>query len=151
MQIQWQLLPSQSLSIHQLYAILALRNQVFVVEQQCAYQDIDGLDLLADTYHVLGMQNGRLLAYARLLDTEHTSSALRIGRVLVDARFRGQALGQALMQHVMQQLLQHWPDQHVYLSAQAHLQQFYAKFGFHRVTEPYLEDDIAHVGMAWSR
>ena len=145
MSIEWQWLSSTALTLTQLYDGLALRSQVFVVEQQCAYQDVDGLDLQSDSYHIFAYRQQQLLAYARVLHTD--SPCVVIGRVVVDARHRGQGLGAALMTQLMQQIATHWPSKDRYLSAQAHLQHFYGKFGFCTVTDQYLEDGIPHVGM----
>lgn len=145
--MEWQCIASSQLSLKQLYAALTLRCQVFVVEQQCPYLDADGLDLEPDSYHVFGYHAQQLVAYARIL---HSSTAcVVIGRVVVDAAHRGQGLGDALMMQLMQQMSLRWPDKRRYLSAQAHLQHFYGKFGFRTVTDQYLEDGIPHVGMQY--
>ncbi|KAA8733692.1 GNAT family N-acetyltransferase [Acinetobacter qingfengensis] len=149
MQLQWQLQHSSQLSLQQLYEILALRNQAFIVEQNCPYQDLDGLDLLASTYHVLAYRKeGKLVAISRLLDVGQAQQDVRIGRVVVTSEYRGYGVGDQLMAQSLQHAQQlKMSQQGIYLSAQAHLQHFYAKFGFQTVTEPYLEDEIPHVGM----
>ncbi|HCO1018533.1 TPA: GNAT family N-acetyltransferase [Escherichia coli] len=118
--IEWQDLHHSELSVSQLYALLQLRCAVFVVEQNCPYQDIDGDDL----------------------------EPVVIGRVIVSEALRGEKVGQQLMSKTLETCTHHWPDKPVYLGAQAHLQNFYQSFGFIPVTEVYEEDGIPHIGMA---
>lgn len=146
--IQWQDLHHSDLTVPQLYALLQLRCEVFVVEQACVYQDIDGEDLLGENRHILGWQGDRLVAYARLLKNEDDFSPVTIGRVIVSPGVRGEKLGYQLMEYVLASCAQHWPEHALYLGAQAHLQNFYRHFGFIPVTEIYDEDGIPHVGMA---
>ena len=146
--IQWQNLHHSDLTVPQLYALLQLRCEVFVVEQACVYQDIDGEDLLGENRHILGWQGDRLVAYARLLKNEDDFSPVTIGRVIVSPGVRGEKLGYQLMEYALASCTQHWPEHALYLGAQAHLQNFYRHFGFIPVTEIYDEDGIPHVGMA---
>ncbi|GHD89881.1 GNAT family N-acetyltransferase [Pseudocitrobacter sp. RIT415] len=146
--IQWQDLHHSDLTVPQLYALLQLRCEVFVVEQACVYQDIDGEDLLGENRHILGWQGDRLVAYARLLKNEDDFSPVTIGRVIVSPGDRGEKLGYQLMEYALASCAQHWPEHALYLGAQAHLQNFYRHFGFIPVTEIYDEDGIPHVGMA---
>ncbi|MBP2167633.1 ElaA protein [Erwinia toletana] len=147
MDLLWQDLHHTELSVAQLYDILALRSRVFVVEQQCIYQDIDGGDLLLDNRHILGMLDDKVLAYARILTPETAQPAVRIGRVIISPEARGLNLGYRLMEQAIASCEQHWPGISIYLSAQAHLQGFYGRLGFKPVGEIYLEDDIPHIGM----
>ncbi|WP_435945697.1 GNAT family N-acetyltransferase [Dryocola sp. BD586] len=144
----WQDLHHSELDVPSLYTVLALRNAVFVVEQNCPYQDLDGDDLVGENRHILGWRDGRLVAYARILKSASGLEPVVIGRVIVDASVRGEKLGYKLMEQAMASCRQHWPDSSIYLGAQAHLQAFYARFGFKPVTEIYDEDGIAHIGMA---
>ncbi|WP_110669622.1 GNAT family N-acetyltransferase [Salinicola halophilus] len=130
-----------------LYELLALRVAVFVVEQRCAYQELDGQDLLATTQHLLVHREGRLAATLRLLAPSDPREAIAIGRVVIAPAQRGSGLGHALMQEALQRIETAWPERDAYLSAQAHLQHFYAGHGFRAVTDVYLEDDIPHIGM----
>jgi len=147
MNIDWQDRHHSELTPHELYALLALRSAVFVVEQQCAYLDVDGNDLRADNRHLLGMAGGQLVAYARLLSPEDESSPVKIGRVIVSDRVRGARLGNRLMEQAIGRCQQHWPGRDLFLSAQAHLENFYQRHGFIAVGERYLEDGIPHVDM----
>lgn len=146
--LNWQDLHHSQLSVSSLYAVLALRNAVFIVEQNCPYQDIDGDDLVGENRHILGWKGDRLVAYARILLGDNEFEPVVIGRVIVDNTVRGEKLGYQLMEQAMSSCQHHWPEKAIYLGAQAHLQAFYTHFGFKPVTDIYDEDGIAHVGMA---
>ncbi|WP_313083616.1 GNAT family N-acetyltransferase [Atlantibacter sp.] len=146
--IHWHDLHHSELDVPTLYAVLQLRCAVFVVEQTCAYQDIDGDDLVGENRHILGWHDGRLVAYARILKSDNDFEPVVIGRVIVDASLRGEKLGQQLMSQTLASCQQHWPGKALYLGAQAHLQGFYQRLGFAPVTEIYDEDGIPHIGMA---
>ncbi|CAM8676433.1 MULTISPECIES: GNAT family N-acetyltransferase [Leclercia] len=146
--IQWQDLHHSELSVPVLYALLQLRCEVFVVEQTCPYQDIDGEDLVGENRHILGWKDNRLVAYARILKSDDDFSPVVIGRVIISREVRGEKLGYALMEHALRSCENNWPDKALYLGAQAHLHTFYARFGFVQVTDIYDEDSIPHVGMA---
>ena len=146
--IRWQDLHHSELTVTDLYAVLKLRCEVFIVEQTCPYLDIDGDDLVGQNRHLLGWKENQLVAYARILKSEDDLEPVVIGRVIVSEQVRGEKLGYQLMERAVASCQQHWPQHALYLSAQAHLQNFYARFGFQPVTEIYLEDDIPHIGMA---
>ena len=146
--IQWQDLHHSQLTVPQLYALLKLRCEVFVVEQNCPYLDIDDDDLVGENRHLLGWRDNTLVAYARILKSESEYDPVVIGRVIVSEAVRGEKLGYQLLSRAVASCEQHWPQHALYLSAPAHLQNFYARFGFRPVTEIYLEDDIPHIGMA---
>lgn len=146
--IQWNDLHHSQLTVQQLYALLQLRCEVFVVEQTCPYQDVDGDDLVGENRHILGWRDGELVAYARILKSEAEFEPVVIGRVIVSRTVRGEKLGVQLMEQTLASCLQHWPQKALYLGAQAHLQPFYARFGFAPVTDVYDEDGIPHIGMA---
>lgn len=139
-------LPFGALSSHTLYALLRLRAQVFVVEQRCVFQDMDGAD--ADCLHLLcEASDGRLLASARLVPAGLKYAESSIGRVVSDPAARPLKLGHTLMAEAVRQLLQLWGPQPIRIGAQAHLQHFYQRHGFVTASEPYDEDGIAHVEM----
>jgi len=147
MAIDWICKHHTELSTQQLYAILRLRAEVFVVEQQCVYLDVDGQDLLGDTCHLMAWQEQRLVAYLRLLDPVQQGGAVVIGRVVTAPSVRGQGLGHEMMLQALGHAEEKWPGQPMYLSAQAHLQGYYGRYGFEPVGEVYLEDGIPHIGM----
>lgn len=147
MPIEWLCKHHSDLGKEQLYAILKLRSEVFVVEQKCPYLDIDGEDLASDTCHLMAWQDDTLVAYLRLLDPTSQGGDVVIGLVVIAPHARGKGLGHELMEQGLKHAEQLWPDVPVYLSAQAHLQDYYARHGFKVAGEAYLEDGIAHVGM----
>ena len=135
------------LSVHELQALLVLRQQVFVVEQNCPYQDADELD--ARSWHLFALDEaGRALATCRLIPAgqsqRHAEAA--IGRLAVAQQARGSGMGRALMQEALRQLAQLSPGP-VRIAAQQHLQGFYESLGFVAVSSPYLEDNIPHLDM----
>ena len=146
--IDWQDLHNSELNVSQLYALLQLRCAVFIVEQNCPYQDIDGDDLVGENRHILGWQNGELVAYARILKSDDDLEPVVVGRVIVSKAWRGEKVGQQLMNKTLESCARYWPGKPIYLGAQAHLQNFYHSFGFTPVTEIYEEDGIPHIGMA---
>jgi ElaA protein len=150
MELTWADRSADELTTAELHAILALRNRVFVVEQECAYQDIDGLDLDPGTRHLWATRDGELVAYARLRAPDPTGRA-RIGRVIVLPLVRGQQVGRRLMERALASCATHWPAADVQVSAQAHLRDFYASLGFVAEGEEYLDDGIPHQDMALAR
>ncbi len=147
MTVDWVCKHHNDLGKEQLYAILRLRNEVFVVEQKCIYQDIDGQDLLGDTHHLMAWKDDELVAYLRLLDPDTQGGDVVVGRVIVAPVARGTGLGHRLMVEALKQIDDIWPDTPIFLCAQAHLQGYYARYGFLVAGEEYLEDDIPHIGM----
>ena len=147
MTIEWVCKHHSDLGKEQLYALLKLRSEVFVVEQKCAYPDLDGQDLEGDTYHLMGWEDDQLKAYLRLLDPQSQGGDVVIGRVITAPQARGQGVGHEMMEQALKQAEKHWPQVPIYLSAQAHLQGYYGRYGFVVAGEEYLEDDIPHIGM----
>ena len=147
MTVNWVCKHHNDLGKEQLYAILRLRAAVFVVEQKCVYQDIDDQDLEGDTHHLMAWQDNQLVAYLRLLDPELNGGDVVIGRVLVAEAARGTGLGHKMLAETLKQIDDIWPQTPIFLSAQAHLQGYYARYGFKVEGEVYLEDDIPHIGM----
>jgi len=147
MTIEWVCKHHSDLGKEQLYALLKLRAEVFVVEQKCVYQDIDGQDLEADNHHLMGWDGDRLVAYLRLLDPQTQGGDVVIGRVVTAPEARGTGLGHSMLDEALRQAENIWPQVPIYLSAQAHLQGYYGRYGFVVAGEEYLEDDIPHIGM----
>ncbi|WP_432460433.1 MULTISPECIES: GNAT family N-acetyltransferase [unclassified Agarivorans] len=145
--IRWQWLSFEQLTNQQLYQVLELRESVFVVEQNCPYQDADGKD--PEAWHLLGSTpQQQLLCYARVFEPSPLTAS--IGRVVIAASARGDGLGQQLMQQAIDFCQQRWPQAQIAISAQRYLEDFYQKLGFEICSEPYLEDDIPHIGMQFS-
>lgn len=133
------------LTTPELYKILNLRNEVFVVEQNCAYLDTDGTDEVAN--HLLIWKDEVLVAYARIFSPGIKYPTTSIGRVVVSPAHRNLKLGHLLMEHAVKAVEDLYKTQIITISAQAHLQRFYTAHGFETVSEEYMEDDIPHVEM----
>jgi ElaA protein len=145
MTTNWKIKPFQALSLSELYSILQLRSEVFVVEQNCVYQDIDGKDEKA--LHVLGEFDGKIVAYARLFKPNDYFEKSSIGRVIVDQDFRDKKLGRFLMREAIEAIRNHFGETQITISAQLYLKFFYESLGFIQTSEMYLEDDIPHIEM----
>jgi ElaA protein len=143
--LDWQWLPFDRLSVTQLYAVLALRQQVFVVEQRCAFLDADGVD--PQCWHGLGERDGALLASARIVPPGLAFAEPAIGRVVTAPSARGLGEGRALMREAIAQTQRLYPGAPIRIGAQQHLARFYASLGFTIASAPYDEDGIPHVEM----
>lgn len=145
-QIAWHRAQFSELSASTLYAILAARVAVFVIEQNCPYQELDGLDQVSHHLWASAEPHG-ILAYARITAPGSRFVDPSIGRVITTAPARGTGLGRELMVGAIDHCEQLHPGQPIRISAQQHLQAFYASLGFEFVRGPYLEDDIPHIEM----
>jgi ElaA protein len=147
--VTWQCRPFAELTAVELYAVMEARQRVFVVEQKCAYLDADGTDHLA--LHLLGWRStpdGLVLsAYARLFPPGTKYAEPSMGRVLTHSAVRGSGLGKALMAEAIDRIADAGWGSSIRLEAQIHLEAFYEEFGFRRVSDPYLQDDIWHIEM----
>lgn len=141
----WKQQGFNELSIHELYSYLQLRVNVFIVEQNCPYPELDGYD--EKSYHLAFVENNEPLAYARILPSGLKYARISIGRVIVKKEARGKGLAKELMNECLQFIEEKWPNQEIQLQAQAHLAHFYGSFGFKAISEEYLEDNIPHVDM----
>ena len=135
----------QDFSVDMLYRILHLRAEVFVLEQQCIYQDVDFKDQQA--LHVLGYLQNELVAYARIYREEDNKSGVSIGRVLVLEKFRKLNYGHSLMNFIKTTIDSNFKDCTICISAQLYLISFYTSHGFVAKGEEYLEDGIPHIAM----
>ena len=143
--IEWRCLAFDQLSASELYAVLQLRSEVFVVEQACVFQDMDGADPQA--IHLLGNLDGQLVAYARCFDAGGKFVEASIGRVVTRKALRGSGVGHVLMKQAIVYLFHTWGTQAIRIGAQAHLEDFYGQHDFHKAGPVYLEDGIAHIEM----
>ena len=146
MTIRWHCLPFESFPALILYDVLRLRSEVFVVEQNCVFQDIDRQDI--DAYHLLGYNEaGELVAYARLFDAGKCYAEASIGRVIVAQPFRRYSLGRELMRQALAHSDALFGPQANKIGAQQHLEGFYNEFGYEQCGPMYVEDGIPHIPM----
>lgn len=145
MNLKWETKPFGALSICELYQLLHLRSEVFVVEQNCVYQDIDGKDEKA--LHLIGKYNHQVVAYARLFKAGDYFANASIGRVVIKAEYRDRKWGHDLMQQAIAGIENHFGESNITISAQLYLKKFYESQGFIQTSETYLEDDIPHIEM----
>jgi ElaA protein len=137
------------LTINELYEILKLRAEVFVVEQECAYQDIDNKD--RHCYHLMNWDDGELVGYARIVDKEISYDVPAIGRVITAMGHRGRGIASEIVEWARDFILGELDEDEIRLSAQAHLVDFYGRAGFRAIGEGYLEDGIPHIEMVYER
>lgn len=145
MNIAWRFVPFDALTAGELYELLQLRAEVFVVEQACAFQDMDGADHHA--MHVLGTADDELVAYARCFPAGIKFPEASIGRVITRESVRGSGTGHELMRRCIACVSQYWGEQRIRIGAQARLEKFYLQHGFLSAGAPYIEDGIPHVEM----
>lgn len=145
MQLQFKIKRFNELSVGELYEILQLRSEVFVVEQNCVYQDVDGKDEKA--LHVLGKVDHKIVAYARLFKANDYFENASIGRVAIAELFRANKWGHDLIKESISGIESNFGAQPITISAQLYLKNFYEQHGFYQVTETYLEDGIPHIEM----
>ena len=141
----WVINDWQTLKKSDLYQIIQLRNRVFVVEQNCVYQDADGNDQKA--YHLFAKQDDKLFAYARIFKSGDYFDNASIGRVVVAPEFRKQHLGKKLMQKAIDFILNDLQENSIEISAQTYLIKFYKDLGFVPFGNEYLEDNLPHIRM----
>ena len=147
--ISWRFVSFEELTTRELYEVLQLRSEVFVVEQTCIFQDMDGAD--QEAMHLLGTVNGQLAAYARCFAASAKFPEASIGRVTTRDTLRGGGAGHVLMREAVARVLAHWGPQAIRIGAQERLEKFYMQHGFLDAGVPYIEDGIAHIEMVRAR
>jgi ElaA protein len=145
MKIEWVKKKWSEVSLEELYSVLRLRSEVFVVEQDCVYQDIDNKDQIA--IHLLGYINKELIAYSRLFNEGDYFKETSFGRAIIKKEKRGQGYGDELVKESLKTIKNYYGNKKVKISAQAHLKSFYSKHAFIAKGKEYLEDGIPHVSM----
>jgi ElaA protein len=143
--VQWKIKAFDALTVYELYDILKLRSEIFVVEQNCAYLDLDGKDKIA--LHLFGEFEGKIVAHARLFKAGICFDNASIGRVTVDANYRDKKWGHDLMREAIAGILLHFDESKITIGAQLYLKKFYESHLFVQTGEMYLEDDIPHIEM----
>lgn len=145
MEIQWLRKKFEALSPYEVYAILQLRNEVFVVEQSCVFQDADDKD--QDCFHLMGFFNNKLVAYTRLVPPGVIYTAASIGRVVTSPAVRREGAGRELMKKSIEECYALFGLMPIKIGAQFYLKKFYESFGFQQISDIYLEDGIEHIYM----
>ena len=145
MNIRWHCKAFNNLTPGELYAIIRLRNEVFVVEQNCVFQDADNKD--QECLHLMGWIEGRLAAYTRLAPPGYIYAEASIGRVITSSEFRNKGIGHELMQKSIEECKKVFGSIAIKIGGQYYLKNFYASFGFKQISDIYLEDGIEHIYM----
>lgn len=145
MELQWKIKPFNALSVNELYDILRLRSEIFVVEQNCVYLDLDGKDKVA--LHLFGEYEGKIVAYVRLFKAGICFDNASIGRVTVAANYRDRKWGHELMREAIVGIALHFGESKITIGAQLYLKKFYESHKFIQSSDMYLEDDIPHIEM----
>ncbi|MGG5507597.1 MULTISPECIES: GNAT family N-acetyltransferase [unclassified Myroides] len=143
--IHWHTKAFEELTIDELYDIMQLRTNIFVVEQNCPYPELDGKD--KNCLHVFATQGGKVVAYARIVPPGLSYKEISIGRVVVHAAHRKDGLGRILIDLTLEKIEEEFGMQPIQIGAQTYLKKFYGSFGFEPASEEYLEDGIPHVDM----
>ncbi len=149
MQLNWILKKFDELTATELYAIMQLRNEVFVVEQNCVYQDADGKD--RKSFHFMGWDGAMLVAYARIIPQEISYTEANIGRVVTSPKYRGAGAGRELMQLSINNTFRLFNCTSIKIGAQLYLKKFYEALGFVQCSDQYPEDNILHIEMMLSK
>ncbi len=145
MLLQWTCKYFDELTPHELYALIHLRNEVFVVEQHCVFQDADNLDQVC--YHLMGFHRAELAACTRLVPAGIAYDEISIGRVATSPKYRGHGAGKVLMQKSIEECYRLFGEQDIKIGAQLYLKKFYESFGFVQCSKLYDEDGIDHIKM----
>lgn len=147
--MNWELKKFKELKVEEIYKILELRNEVFIVEQKCAYQDCDGKD--ENAYHLYLQDNGKIIAYLRILKKGVSFDEISIGRVLVNKNYRGKGISREMMLKAISFIELNLNEKEIKIQAQSYLVNFYKSLGFKETSNEYLEDNIPHIDMLYKK
>ncbi|WP_270304841.1 GNAT family N-acetyltransferase [Terrisporobacter petrolearius] len=147
--MNWKIKKFNELNIEEIYKILALRNEIFIVEQDCPYLDCDDKDL--NSYHLFLRENGEIVSYLRILEKGVSYDEISIGRVAVKKSYRGKGISRKMMQKAIEFIENNLSENTIKIQAQAYLLDFYSSLGFKAVSEEYLEDNIPHIDMIYKK
>ncbi|WPC43367.1 GNAT family N-acetyltransferase [Clostridium sp. JS66] len=147
--MNWNIKKFNQLKVEEIYKILALRNKVFIVEQECAYLDCDDKDL--NSYHLFSEENGKVVAYLRILEKGVSYDEISIGRVVVKENHRGKGISREMMLKAIEFIENTLKEDTIKIQAQVYLLNFYSSLGFKAVSEEYLEDNIPHIDMLYKK
>jgi ElaA protein len=143
--IAWRFAPFAELTPREVHDLFQIRAAVFIVEQKCVFQDVDGVD--PNCWHLLGNRGGELIAYCRLVPPGVKFAEPSIGRVVSSSKARGTGCGRELMREAVARADKLWPGKAIRIGAQRYLESFYGDYGFVKASEPYDEDGILHIQM----
>ncbi|WP_419750697.1 GNAT family N-acetyltransferase [Terrisporobacter petrolearius] len=147
--MNWKIKKFNELNIEEIYKILALRNEIFIVEQECPYLDCDDKDL--NSYHLFLRENGEIVSYLRILEKGVSYDEISIGRVAVKKSYRGKGISRKMMLQAIEFIENNLTENTIKIQAQAYLLDFYSSLGFKAVSEEYLEDNIPHIDMIYKK
>ncbi len=147
--MNWKIKKFNELNIEEIYKILALRNEIFIVEQECPYLDCDDKDL--NSYHLFLGENGEIVSYLRILEKGVSYDEISIGRVAVKKSYRGKGISRKMMLKAIEFIENNLSENIIKIQAQAYLLDFYSSLGFKAVSEEYLEDNIPHIDMIYKK
>ncbi|MBB6624942.1 GNAT family N-acetyltransferase [Clostridium gasigenes] len=147
--MNWNIKKFNQFKVEEIYKILALRNKVFIVEQECAYLDCDDKDL--KSYHLFSEENGEVVAYLRILEKGVSYDEISIGRVAVKKDYRGKGISREMMLKAIEFIENNLKEETIKIQAQVYLLNFYSSLGFKAVSEEYLEDNIPHIDMIYKK
>ena len=147
--MNWEIKKFNELNVTEMYKILALRNEVFIVEQECPYLDCDEKDF--KSYHLFAKENDQIVAYSRILEKGVSYDEISIGRVIVKQSHRGKGISRKMMMKAIDFVENNLGEDTIKIQAQAHLIEFYGSVGFKAISEVYLEDNIPHIDMLYKK
>ncbi len=147
--MEWKMKKYKDLTIEELYKILKVRNEVFVVEQQCPYQDCDGKDQFS--YHLFLEDNKEIIAYCRIVEKGVSYDNMSIGRVLVIEKYRRKGVARKMLINAIRFIEENLNETTIRISGQLYLKDFYKNLDFKEVTDVYLEDNIPHIEMLYQK
>lgn len=147
--MNWKIKRFEELKLKEMYEILALRNEIFIVEQECPYQDCDGKD--EKSYHLFAEEDGEIVAYLRIIEKGVSYDEISIGRVTVKKSYRGKGISREMLSKAIEFIEKDLKETEIKIQAQAYLLNFYKSFGFKEVSEEYLEDNIPHIDMVYKK
>ena len=147
--MNWKIKKFNELTVEEMYKILVLRNEVFIVEQECPYLDCDNKDL--QSYHLFAEENGEIVSYLRVLEKGVSYDEISIGRVAVKKNYRGNGISREMMLKAIEFIENELLETTIKIQAQAYLINFYSSLGFEAVSEEYLEDNIPHIDMLYKK
>ncbi|QBD86012.1 GNAT family N-acetyltransferase, partial [Clostridium tetani] len=147
--MNWHVKKFKELRCEEIYKILQIRNEVFIVEQKCAYQDCDGKD--KKSYHLYLEDKGEILCYLRILPKKVSYNEVSIGRVLVNKNYRGKGIAKEMMIKAINFIEKNLNEKEIKIQAQCYLFNFYKSLGFKEISNEYLEDNIPHIDMLYKK